>query len=210
MRPHMRASRLGHRLSNDLAFAGDTRRLPEPKPTDYPAHDSVKTAAIGGRHRPAGPGQETVLVRHRQEPMSWWKWPFIRNTTLLECRSDRFRAENRRSVGSFFRASRYGNRVAHRKALPLAAVGPMSPPVRRHCGPRNRPGHRPSPDQRGPYESVAVSNYPRPGTPPPPSPEPRRCGRQNPEHGLTAGIAKTTMAGYLFFRSTPASRTPSR
>src|ERR1039457_7027682 len=45
-REPMRAFRLAGVLLASLAPADDTAVSPRPKPTDYPAHDSVKTAAL--------------------------------------------------------------------------------------------------------------------------------------------------------------------
>lgn len=200
----MRASSLAAIFLTTLAFAGDTPVSPRPKPTDYPAHDSVKTAAIGAAIVPpdqvkkifsADTAKTYVVVEVAVYPESGASLDVDLIDFALKTGDQVVRSSEPLDMGTAWPSAKN------------PTIGSSGPNVTTESGvivdrETDPVTGRPRTSVT-PYESVAVSNYPRPDTPPPPSKNSGDVAAKIRKMALPQGIAKSPVAGYLYFRCHP-------
>jgi hypothetical protein len=185
-----------------LASAGDTGVSPKPKPTDYPVHDSAKTAILGAAVVPpdqvrnlfsSAMAKNYVVVEVAIYPEDNRTF----NVDLIDFElntGDQFvRASEPADLGTIWpsaKAPSIGNGGPNVTTETGVIVARETDPV------TGRPR-----TNVGTYEGVAVSNYPRPDSPPPaPSPKQSDIDAKILRTALRVGPTKDPIAGYLFFR----------
>jgi hypothetical protein len=186
-----------------LASAGDAGISPKPKPTDYPAHDSAKTAILAAAIVPqdqvknlfsSAMAKNYVVVEVAIYPQDNRTF----NVDLIDFElntGDQFvRASEPADLGTIWPSAK-GPSIGGRGPNVSTDTGVV---VTRETDPvTGRPR-----TSVGTYEGVAVSNYPRPDPGPPPAPSPKQSDIDAKilRMALRVGPAKDLIAGYLFFR----------
>jgi len=185
-----------------LASAGDTGLSPKPKPTDYPVHDNAKTAILAAAIVPpdhvkdlfsSAMGKNYVVVEVAIYPEDNRTF----NVDLIDFElntGDQFvRASEPADLGTIWSSAK-GPSIGGRGPNVTTDTGVI---VARETDPiTGRPR-----TSVGTYEGVAVSNYPRPDSPPPPpSPKQSDIDAKILRMALRVGPTKDPIAGYLFFR----------
>jgi hypothetical protein len=201
-RRRMRAFSLAAIFLATLAVADDTPVPPRSAPSDYPAHDSLKTASIAAAIVPPEQVRKTfsaetaktyvvVEVAVYPEPGSSLDVDII--DFALKTGDQVVRASEPHDIGTAWPSARnpsIGNPGPNVTTQTGVIVDRETDPV------TGRPR-----TSVGTYESVAVSNYPRPDPPPPPPP--KNSGDVEAKirrMALPQGPAKAPVAGYLYFR----------
>jgi hypothetical protein len=185
-----------------LASAGGTGVSPKPKPTDYPVHDSAKTAILA------------AAIVPQDQVKNLFSSAMAKNYVVVEVAI--YPEDNRtfnvdlidfelNTGDQFVRASEPGDLGTIWSSAKGPSIGNGGPNVTTETGvivaretdpitgrPRTNVGT---------YEGVAVSNYPRPDNPPPPpSPKQSDIDAKILRMALRVGPTKDPIAGYLFFR----------
>jgi hypothetical protein len=197
----MRAFLLAGFIFASLAAGDDIGVSPKPKPSDYPVHDSVKTAMIGAAIVPPEQvkkmfspetSKEYVVVEVAVYPEGGRSFDVDLFAFALKAGDQVVRPSEPRDVAIPWR----------QRSVPLASRGPNVTTdtgiiVARETDPNTG---RPR-TSVGTYQGVEVSNYPTNPAPPPPS---------NPGLGglvdkicslaLPQGPTGVPVAGYLYFR----------
>jgi hypothetical protein len=198
----MRAFRLAGVLLASLAAAGDTAVPPRPKPADYPAHDSVKTAALAGAIVPPEQvkkmfSNETsknyVVVEVAIYPQDGHSFDIDLLDFELKTGDQMVRASEPRDIGTTWPSAKnpsIGSRGPNVTTETGVIVDREPDPV------TGRPR-----TNVGTYQGVAVSNYPRPD-PPAPRTNPAQSDAEDKMRrmALPEGLAKKPVAGYMYFR----------
>jgi len=175
---------------------------PRPKSRDYPAHDSLKTAAIAAAIVPpeqvkkifsAETAKTYVVVEVGIYPEAGSSLDVDLIDFALKTGEQVVRASEPRDIGTVWPSAKnpsVGTRGPNVTAETGVIVDRETDPV------TGRPR-----TSVGTYESVAVSNYPRPDPPPPPpSKSSGDASDKMRKMALPQGIAKAPVAGYLYFR----------
>jgi hypothetical protein len=199
----MRAFGLTGLFLASLAARDDTAVAPLSSPSDYPAHDSAKTAMLGAAIVP--PEQvkkmfspETaktyVVVEVAIYPEDGRTFDVDLFDFALKTGDVVVRASEPRDVGAAWPSAKN------------PSIGKLGPNVTAETGvivarETDPVTGRPRTNV-GTYEGVAVSNYPRPDPPAPPPANPSRSDAADKMRRMTLpeGPAKTPVAGYLYFR----------
>jgi hypothetical protein len=199
----MRAFQLAGVLLASLAAADDTTVSPRPTPTDYPAHDSVKTAALAAAIIPPEQvkkmfSNETsknyVVVEVAIYPQDGRSFDIDLLDFELKTGDQMVRASEPRDIGTMWPSAKnpsIGSRGPNVTAETGVIVDRETDPV------TGRPR-----TSVGTYQGVAVSNYPRPDNPTPPRTNPAQSDIEDKMRrmALPEGPAKAPVAGYLYFR----------
>jgi hypothetical protein len=199
----MRAFGFATVLLASLAAADDTSVVPRPKPTDYPAHDSVKTAVLGASIVPPDQvkkmfsndtAKQYVVVEVAVYPEAGRSFDIDLLDFELNTGDQMVRASEPRDIGTAWPSAKnpsIGSRGPNVTTESGVIVDRETDPV------TGRPR-----TSVGTYQGVAVSNYPRPD-PPPPQPTKSSHGDTDDKMrrlALPEGAAKAPVAGYLYFR----------
>jgi hypothetical protein len=199
----MRAFGFATVLLASLAAADDTSVVPRPKPTDYPAHDSVKTAVLGASIVPPDQvkkmfsndtAKQYVVVEVAVYPEAGRSFDVDLLDFELNTGDQMVRASEPRDIGTAWPSAKnpsIGSRGPNVTTESGVIVDRETDPV------TGRPR-----TSVGTYQGVAVSNYPRPD-PPPPQPTKSSHGDTDDKMrrlALPEGAAKAPVAGYLYFR----------
>ena len=199
----MRAFGFATVLLASLAAADDTTVAPRPKPTDYPAHDSVKAAVLAASIVPpdqvkkifsADTAKQYVVVEMAVYPEAGRSLDVDLFDFELNTGDQMVRASEPRDIGTAWPSAKnpsIGNRGPNVTAETGVMVDRETDPV------TGRPR-----TSVGTYQGVAVSNYPRPDPPPQQSTNSRQSDTEDKMRrlALPAGAAKAPVAGYLYFR----------
>jgi hypothetical protein len=185
-----------------LAIADDTPVSPRPTPTDYPAHDSLKTAAIAAAIVPpeqvkkifsADTAKTYVVVEVAVYPQAGSSLDVDLIDFALKTGEQVVRASEPRDIGNAWPSAKnpsIGSRGPNVTTEAGVIVDRETDPI------TGRPR-----TSVGTYEGVAVSNYPR-NDPPPPPPS-KNSGDVDDKirkMALAQGPAKAPVAGYIYFR----------
>jgi hypothetical protein len=202
LRQHMRAFSLAVTLLAALAWADDAPVSPRSNPTDYPAHDSLKTAAIAATIVPpeqvkklfsADTAKAYVVVEVAVYPEAGNSLDVDLIDFALRTGEQVVRASEPRDIGTAWPSAKnpsIGSRGPNVTAETGVIVDRETDPI------TGRPR-----TSVGTYESVAVSNYPRNDPPPPPpSKSSGDVDAKIRKMALPQGPAKAPVAGYLYFR----------
>jgi hypothetical protein len=185
-----------------LVSAGDTGISPKPKPTDYPVHDTAKTAILAAAVVPQDQvknlfsstiAKNYVVVEVAIYPQDNHTF----NVDLIDFElntGDQFvRTSEPADLGTIWPSAKgpsIGNGLPSVTAESGVIVARETDPV------TGRPR-----TSVGTYEGVAVSNYPQPAPPPPaPSAKQSDIDAKIFRTALRIGPTKDPIAGYLFFR----------
>jgi hypothetical protein len=202
-RCRMRAFRLAGVLLASLAAADDTVIAPRPKPTDYPAHDSVKTAVLAAaivspdqvkKIFSADTAKQYVVVEVAVYPEAGHSFDVDLLDFELNTGDQMVRASEPRDIGTAWPSAKspsIGTRGPNVTAESGVIVDRETDPV------TGRPR-----TSVGTYQGVAVSNYPRPDPPPQQSTNSKQSDTEDKMRrlALLEGAAKAPVAGYLYFR----------
>jgi len=199
----MRTFRLAGVLLASLAAADDTRVAPRAKPTDYPAHDSVKAAVLAAAVVPpdqvkkifsADTAKQYVVVEVAVYPEDGHSLNVDLFDFELNTGDQVVRASEPRDIGTAWPSAKNPS-IGSRGPNVTAESGVI---VDRETDPNTG---RPR-TSVGTYQGVAVSNYPRPDPPPQQSTNPRQSDTEDKMRrlALPEGAAKAPVAGYLYFR----------
>jgi hypothetical protein len=202
LRQHMRAFSLAVTLLAALAWADDAPVSPRSNPSDYPAHDSLKTAAIAATIVPseqvkklfsADTAKAYVVVEVAVYPEAGNSLDVDLIDFALRTGEQVVRASEPRDIGTAWPSAKnpsIGSRGPNVTAETGVIVDRETDPI------TGRPR-----TSVGTYESVAVSNYPRNDPPPPPpSKSSGDVDAKIRKMALPQGPAKAPVAGYLYFR----------
>jgi hypothetical protein len=201
----LRTFRIAGVLLASLAAADDTSVAPRPKPTDYPAHDSVKTAVLAAAMVPpeqvkkifsAETAKQYIVVEVAVYPEDGHSMDIDLLDFELKAGDQFVRASEPRDIGLTTWPSAKDPSIGSRGPNVTAETGVI---VAHETDPlTGRPR-----TSVGTYEGVAVSNYPRPDPPPaPPRNNPNQSDTEDKMRrlALPEGPAKSRMAGYMYFR----------
>jgi hypothetical protein len=187
-----------------LASAGDTGVSPKPKPTDYPVHDSVKTAILAAAIVPpdqvkkmfsADTAKNYVVVEVAIYPEDNRTFQVDLIDFELNTGDQFVRASEPADIGTIWPSAK------------APSIGGGGPNVTTETGVilarETDPATGRPRTSVGTYEGVAVSNYPRQDPPPPPqrpSPSQSDIDSKILRMALRVGPTKDPIAGYLYFR----------
>ncbi len=184
-----------------LAWADDSSVSPRPKPTDYPVHDSLKTAVLAAAIVPpeqvkkifsAETAKTYVVVEVAVYPQAGSSLDVDLIDFALKSGDQVVRASEPRDIGTAWPSAKnpsIGNRGPNVTAETGVIVDRETDPI------TGRPR-----TSVGTYEGVAVSNYPRPDPPPSPSKNSGDVDDKIRKMALPQGPAKSPVAGYVYFR----------
>jgi hypothetical protein len=186
-----------------LASAGDTGVSPKPKPTDYPVHDSAKTAILA------------AAIVPQDQVKNLFSSAMAKNYVVVEVAI--YPQDNRtfnvdlidfelNTGDQFVRASEPADLGTIWPSAKGPSIGNGGPNVTTETGVivarENDPITGRPRTSVGTYEGVAVSNYPQPAPAPPSAPSPKQSNIDAKilRMALRVGPTKDPIAGYLFFR----------
>jgi len=200
----MRAFWLAGVFVTSLAAADDSGVTPRQKPTDYPAHDSAKTAVLAAAVIP--PDQVKKIFSAEVA-----KGYIVVELAIYPEGNRTF------DVDRFDFSLQTGDQMLH-AANPQGILKPWQDKPANARIPSRGPNvgvdtgigvaHGPDPVTGRPttsvstYESVHVSNYPQDAPPPPPrsDPDPSAVAQIVRNMALPEGATAKTVAGFLYFR----------
>lgn len=197
------ASGLASVLLASLASAGDTGVSPKPKPSDYPVHQSAKTATIAAAIVPpdrvkkifdSDTAKNYVVVEVAIYPQDSRAF----NVDLIDFELN--------TGEQFVRASEPGIMANNPPPSRGPSLGSRGPTVTAESGiyvsRQTDPTTGRPRTSAGTYQGVAVTNYPTQDPPPPPMPSPKQGDVDAKLLGmaLPTGPALDPVAGYLYFR----------
>jgi len=199
----MRAFWLATVFLTSLAAADDTGVAPRAKPSDYPAHEKVKTTVLAAALVPPDQAKKMfsseiskayIVVEVAVYPGAGQSFDVDRLDFSLNSSDQVLHASNPRDVANPWQDKHAGipSRGPNVSAETGVEVAHGTDPV------TGRPR-----TSVATYEGVAVSNYPRPDDPAPPAPRgnsDQSAAQKVRDMALGQGLTSKPVAGYLYFR----------